>query len=126
MIEHVVGVTFSLDATLSDHSTWKQEGWLACSTITSIPILMHNHFWNSYLTTVWSHVECSSSVSDFLETVTSWLRQNVLKCVPILLFVTEIFTYSTTHFASNSASKIYQGLHTSYSFQVTTTKLCQL
>ena len=69
MIEHVVGVTFSLDATLSDHSTRKQEGCLACSTITSIPILMHNHFWNSYLTTVWSHLECSSSVSDFLETV---------------------------------------------------------
>ena len=47
----------------------------------------------------------------FLGTVTS--IKTCWNNVHILLFVAEICTYSATHFAQKSASKIYQGLHTS-------------
>ena len=113
----MVGVTFSSDATLSDHSTWNQADWHALLKLLFLD---------------WCTIT-SETLSDygvvppgvhqlslgFLEQLHQ-LIQHVLKYVPILLFVAEICTYSATHFAQKSASKVYQGLHTS--IQETTTK----
>ena len=44
---------------------WKLGGSLACSTVISIAMLTHHHFWNSiWPHAVWPHLEYASSVWD--------------------------------------------------------------